>query len=216
MPPGGPHAYPPPPAAGTNGFAIASLILGILGGVLLSVVFGVVALGQIRKRPQAGRGLAIGGLVASGCWVTATVVIVAVAALTAAGESMTNDGTPSEAPQRDTVYVEDLKRGDCVNGLDETAALQELSIVSCSSTHEAEVYLVSRLAYSPSWPGAGAVQERAKQMCDDAFDTDVDDVGLRLDFLYVYPMEDSWPDDRGVTCAVVTSDGSTLTRSVLA
>ena len=34
----------------TNGFAIASLIFGIIGGVLLSVIFGFVALSQIKKR----------------------------------------------------------------------------------------------------------------------------------------------------------------------
>src|SRR5437879_6309887 len=50
----------------TNGLAIASLVLGILWifwlGSILAVVFGHVALGQIRRSKQSGRGLAIAGL----------------------------------------------------------------------------------------------------------------------------------------------------------
>jgi hypothetical protein len=57
-----------PPSAPTNGFAIASLVLGILwlsfAGSLLAVVFGPVALRQIARSetPQKGRGFAIAGL----------------------------------------------------------------------------------------------------------------------------------------------------------
>ena len=59
----------PPQAAGTNGLAVASLILGLLWvcwlGSLLAVLFGHIALGQIKKTGgvQGGRGLAIAGLV---------------------------------------------------------------------------------------------------------------------------------------------------------
>src|SRR5215831_2024091 len=60
------YIAPPPPRRPTNGFAIASLIFGILGGVVLSVIFGLVALSQIRRRQQSGRGLAIAGLALSG------------------------------------------------------------------------------------------------------------------------------------------------------
>jgi hypothetical protein len=55
------------PSAGTNGFAVASLVLGILWiwwiGSALAVVFGHIALGQLKARPQGGRGLAIAGLI---------------------------------------------------------------------------------------------------------------------------------------------------------
>jgi hypothetical protein len=55
----------PPP---TNGLAVASFLFGLLWlgwiGSALAIVFGHVALGQIRRsqRPQNGLGLAIGGL----------------------------------------------------------------------------------------------------------------------------------------------------------
>lgn len=71
---------PPPPApaavgrptfvrarAPTNGLAIASLVVGLFWmwwiGSVLAVVLGHVALNQIRRSGQSGRGLAIAGLV---------------------------------------------------------------------------------------------------------------------------------------------------------
>lgn len=83
-PPPGAYAYPPvpgyPPPAypvkpKANGFALTSMILGILGLTIglcllffpvmpiLAVVFGYVGLGQMRKTGAPGRGYAITGLV---------------------------------------------------------------------------------------------------------------------------------------------------------
>ncbi|MEO5841826.1 MAG: DUF4190 domain-containing protein [Acidimicrobiales bacterium] len=81
-----------PPAAGetasfgTNGFAIAALVLGILWmygvGSLLALFFGYVALSQIRSSggKQDGRGLAIAGLVLgwAGVAMTALLLLLAV------------------------------------------------------------------------------------------------------------------------------------------
>ncbi len=58
----GPAVKPPP-----NGFAIVSLILGIAWlywiGSILALVFGYVAIIQIRQNRESGRGLAIAGIV---------------------------------------------------------------------------------------------------------------------------------------------------------
>jgi hypothetical protein len=69
-PPAPPPAAPTfvRPAARTNGFAVASFVLGLLWmwwlGSALAVVFGHLALKQIRRSggAQGGRGLAIAGL----------------------------------------------------------------------------------------------------------------------------------------------------------
>jgi hypothetical protein len=54
-------------SSSTNGFAIAALVLGIIWiwwlGSVLAVVFGHIALKQIARTGQSGRGLAIAGLV---------------------------------------------------------------------------------------------------------------------------------------------------------
>ena len=96
QPPAPYPAYPTKP--GTNGFAIAALILGIIGAVLLSVIFGIIALNQTKGGRQGGRGMAIAGLIISGVWVfvIAAVVVVAI---------VFDDGS---------VQATDVKVGDCI------------------------------------------------------------------------------------------------------
>ena len=58
-----------PPSRSTNGFAVASLVLGILWlwwvGSILALVFGYIGKGQIDRSPatESGRGLAVAGIV---------------------------------------------------------------------------------------------------------------------------------------------------------
>src|SRR5690606_33188051 len=75
--PGGSYGHPEPR---TNPFAVASLVLGILTPVgylpgLLALIFGIIALVQIPERGQKGRGLAIGGLAATGGWLVVTLAV---------------------------------------------------------------------------------------------------------------------------------------------
>lgn len=83
-----PPAYPPnygaAPTAGRNGFAVASLVLGILSiplcfiflPALLAVIFGIIAVSQIKGNPgQAGRGQAIAGIVLGGISLAFIVVL---------------------------------------------------------------------------------------------------------------------------------------------
>jgi hypothetical protein len=71
-----------------NGLSIASMILGILWlywvGSILALIFGYVALGQIKRShgTQTGRGMAIAGIVLG--WIgIATLVIVIIVAVNA-------------------------------------------------------------------------------------------------------------------------------------
>jgi hypothetical protein len=47
----------------TNGMAIASLVLSLVGCSLLAIIFGGIAMSQINKGNGTGKGLAIAGLV---------------------------------------------------------------------------------------------------------------------------------------------------------
>jgi type III secretory pathway component EscU len=64
-----PQAQPAPatqPArGGTNAFAIVSFVTGLLGIVVLGLVFGFLALDQIKQRNQEGHGLAMAGIIIS-------------------------------------------------------------------------------------------------------------------------------------------------------
>ena len=77
----------PPPAlprqqTSTNGWAIASLVLGILGGSLLAIVFGLVGRSQIRRSGgwQGGLGLATAGIVLGCVWLGLIAIVVVLAA----------------------------------------------------------------------------------------------------------------------------------------
>jgi hypothetical protein len=61
VPPGGMVVVQARP--GTNGLAIASLVLGIVGGSGLAIIFGHVARSQIRRTGQDGAGMALAGLI---------------------------------------------------------------------------------------------------------------------------------------------------------
>ena len=71
----------------TSGFAIASLVLGILGISLLSIIFGFIALSQIKKRGQKGRGMAIAGIVLGFVW-TAVIILLIVIGLNSSSNSI--------------------------------------------------------------------------------------------------------------------------------
>ena len=93
-------APPPDPqrSGGTNGWAIAAFVVGILGGTILSVIFAIVALVQIKGRHQRGRGLAIAALVISTAWIAIIVSVIAY--------GLSTQGT--------SVRADDLTTGDCV------------------------------------------------------------------------------------------------------
>lgn len=78
---GAPDHYAAMPYGGprrTNSFAIAALVLGILGVSLIAVVFGHLALSQINQSQgrETGRGLAIAGLVLGYLWMLAALIFI--------------------------------------------------------------------------------------------------------------------------------------------
>lgn len=80
-----PHAPPPhfQPHPGTNGFAIAALILGIVAwpiGSILALIFGHMAKKQIDATGglQGGRGMAIAGIVLGWIGVAALIALIIV------------------------------------------------------------------------------------------------------------------------------------------
>jgi hypothetical protein len=84
-----PPAYPAVATQGTNGLAIASLVLGILWGYgllsVLAIIFGAIGLKQTAQRNQGGRGMAIAGLVLG--IVGATIALILIIAAASASNS---------------------------------------------------------------------------------------------------------------------------------
>ncbi|HEU4424240.1 MAG TPA: DUF4190 domain-containing protein [Pilimelia sp.] len=205
-----PYGWQPPPKPGTNGFAIASLVLGVIGGVLLSVIFGILALVQIRKQPQGGKGLAITGLVLSGLWLALIVVVGVVAIVTSASRDWSG-----QINSGGSVAVDELAVGDCVNGLTESGEITDLPAVPCAEPHEGEVFAIFDLSGS-KWPGDQAVADEAERSCGERFDSYVADPdrGDSLQLYFLRPTARSWRlGDHGVTCIALDPEGK-LTGSL--
>ncbi len=103
-PPGG-YGYPPPPGypppmVGTNGFAVASLVCSLFGwvclfiGAFLGIIFGFVALSQIKRTGQKGRGMAIAGIVIGAVVLVGGIALWTITALLPHTPS-TDSGAPS-------------------------------------------------------------------------------------------------------------------------
>ena len=112
-------AQTPQAAAGTktSGWAIASLVLGILGGSLLAIVFGFVGRSQIARSGGAvrGRGLATAGIVLGFLWLLAIIAGVTLAVTGAFEDEPSTTATPSGDRQEVVALIErfeDASQGD--------------------------------------------------------------------------------------------------------
>lgn len=102
---------PPPQDVRTDGFAIASLVLGVFGGMVLAIIFGFVARSRIKRSGGAkrGKGLATAGIVLGGIW---SVLIGAAIVLAVTGElDHTNTDRYATGEERAIAEViDDLER----------------------------------------------------------------------------------------------------------
>jgi uncharacterized membrane protein len=74
-----------PATSKTNGFAVASLVCGLVGllcglGAILAIIFGFVARSQIRRSQglEKGGGMAVAGIVLGFIYIALVVVVIAV------------------------------------------------------------------------------------------------------------------------------------------
>lgn len=192
---GPPPGYPPYPVRPpTSGWAIAALVFGVLGGVLISVVAGVVALTKTKDGRQGGRGLAIAGLVLSACWVA--LLLAGVAAYLLIGRGM--------------VLATNVGVGDCLADIPGTGAVATIKTVDCTDPHKGEVYAVLEMP-DGDFPGTAAIdafQEGCAPALAGAAPTALTDPAINV--FVLYPSEDSWArGDRAVTCIATTDAART-------
>ena len=194
----------------TNGLAIAALISAIFVP-LLGAILGFVALSQIKKTGEKGKGLAIGGIAISGLYILVCAGFI-VAGIIFADNVPTNAGNPvvprsstsaGTGNQGGNVKVENLRVGQCLNGIDAAGAtLSTLPVVACTASHEGEVVSTFNLTGS-SYPGDSAIEKQAEDKCFAELDTyspstkDDESIGI----FYLHPTRLSWGSgDRQVIC----------------
>jgi hypothetical protein len=200
----GSPAEPAPPRH-TDGFAVATLVSGIVPAVPLTVILGPVALIRISRTRARGRSLAITGLVLAGLWTIAAAIGGAV--------YLTRQHQPARPTSLPRVFS--LRTGQCVDA--GRTGMSSPAVVSCNQPHDAEVFGMFPLA-GHRYPGAAAVQQQADQGCAARLSSYLNPQ-LSLSSLtesYVYPDAGAWAaGERTVVCTVHSASGQ-LTGSVRA
>ena len=146
--------------------------------------------------------------------VTAGVVLVVIAVAAAAGALVvaTHGFRPKTIVTYRPAAVFSLRAGECINSSSNGLSV---TVLSCATPHQAEVFATFRLAGS-SWPGAAAVRQQASNGCANRLagylNPQLVNAGLAQE--YVYPDRDAWQANvRTVVCEVSAATGS-LTGSV--
>jgi hypothetical protein len=182
--PAQPPGFYPPPQQKTNWWAVVSLVFGIIGGVLISVVCGIVALTKA-KQGQGGRGMAVAGLVLSGLWVVLLAVGIFVYLVIGRG----------------TVTATSVEMGDCLKEIPDSARVLTVQTVGCDEPHAGEVFAVLEMP-DGDFPGQPAIDEYADK-CSPALASyspaAMEDDSVQMYVLY--PTAETWEQgDRAVTC----------------
>ncbi|MCJ1688583.1 DUF4190 domain-containing protein [Rathayibacter sp. VKM Ac-2927] len=228
---GGASVVPPPVdyAGRKNVVAIVALVLGFLvpiGGIIA----GAVALAQIRRTKEKGRGLAIAGIAVGSALIVVAIVagiLLVVFGVTAAQQaeqagpvvmpptvtsSPFADETTPAAQDPESVDVFSVQVGDCLNdsGVDEVSTVE---IIDCAAPHDFEVFAEFPIP-GDTFPGADQVDTAASEGCLAAFP---DFVGLTyeestLDYSYFSPTQESWQSngDRLVSCLIIDPNTQTI------
>ncbi|MFJ4684498.1 DUF4190 domain-containing protein [Streptomyces sp. NPDC088789] len=205
----------PPQRPSLNALAVAALVLGILCLVPgAGLVLGLIALAQIRRKGERGKGMAIAGVSLS----TVGLVLWALFFTTGASSDFW-DGVKDGVRENSTLYV---ATGECFNTPDGTSegVMYDVEEVPCADRHEGEVFATVTLPEG-GFPGDARVAEIAEDRCyalqsDYAMDTWA--VPDHVDVYYLVPIRSSWSlGDREITCFFGhTKSGGTLTGSLRA
>ncbi|QIJ64544.1 DUF4190 domain-containing protein [Streptomyces sp. JB150] len=206
------NPYPHPPRPAHNGVAIAALVLGVLCFLpAVGLVLGLVALRQIKKRGERGRGMAIAGVALS----TLGLVLWALAIPTGVASEVWEGF--KEGAAEETLSV---KKGQCFDspGGSLEGETYDLDIVDCDGEHDGEAFATVTVP-DGSYPGDDRLTGIAEDKCyalQGDYAMDVWAVPDHVDVYYLTPTRQSWRlGDREITCVFGNTDGKgTLTGSL--
>ncbi|MFE1024176.1 DUF4190 domain-containing protein [Streptomyces sp. NPDC058818] len=205
-------AYPRQPPV--NGVAIAAFVLGVLCFVpAVGLVLGLIALAQIRRRGERGKGFAVAGSVLSSVGLALWAVSLSTGA---AGDFW--EGFRDAARGEGTAYS--LEKGQCFTT--PSGSLQgvtyDVDEVPCEEEHDGEVFAAFELP-GGAFPGDGEITRAADERCyalQDTYAMDRWALPADVDVYYLTPTSQSWrTGDREITCLFGNTDErGTLTGSL--
>ena len=211
-----PYGSAPAASGKTNGISILAIVLGFVfpvGGIIA----GAVALAQIKRTGEKGRGLAITGIVAGAVIsVLAIIAVIGLVIFSIAVGSQASSTDPFDIPDYPqdggvTVGPSEAAPGDgdtftlpvgaCLDNVP-GGFISSSNLVDCAVPHTYEVFS-SFLLPEAAFPGDDAIATAAQEGCDAAFPSFV---GIPFDqsalnYQFVAPTEDTWAGgDREISC----------------
>ncbi|BAJ31410.1 MULTISPECIES: DUF4190 domain-containing protein [Kitasatospora] len=201
-------AYPPPPrdpSLYSNGVAIAALVVSFLCFFgIIGIVLGIVALVQIKRTGQRGRGMAIAAISVGTVWLLLLGLTIAGGAYDAADRPSArrsgSDFLAANSPFR-------LRTGDCATLVGHIATKKP----DCSAPHNVEVYWVAVVSREGNgYPGAKPLQKQAAVACAQHIDQYLPDSWALpddVDPTYAIPDREEWDEagNRWIICLLQTT-----------
>lgn len=216
------YGYPQRPT-GTNGLAIAALVLGICGFLvatpIIGLIFGIVSLSAVRKSGQKGKGLAISGIVLSSAWIAIFATFMTIAVIATGDPAVRDANGTVVSPGVVSVFA--LQKKDCftlphgVIGSTHTKTAT-VKVVPCSTAHDSESIGLFTLA-DESLPTADDLHTESTKQCVQLLNAAIPDPaslpsGSRME--YLYPDQRAWDNGRRQVMCFVQFPAATMTQSV--
>ncbi|TPQ21415.1 DUF4190 domain-containing protein [Streptomyces sporangiiformans] len=191
-----------------NGFAIAALVLGILCFLpLFGLVLGWVALAQIKKKGERGKGMAVAGMILSG--IGAALLVLGL--VTGAAADFWDGFKEGARDARENGAAFTVDKGECFDTTDGSleGMAYDVDTVPCEGKHDGEVFANFKMA-AGSYPGDDAVTRAADDKCytlQYAYAMDSWALPDNVDIYYFTPTRESWSlGDREISCLFGNTD----------
>jgi DivIVA domain-containing protein len=213
-----PPPWPPAPTA-LDKVSLIALITAIPGFGFVSIPLGIWGVIRTKNHKRRGRTLAVISFVLIGLWaIVGTVVVFSVTSTTdqtaapAPSAPSTVPGDQPHGPLRKAKKVswDQLKTGDCFNGLTATAGWKDTDVsptrVDCRSPHEEEVTGTFTFPGGSRYPGDEAVDDASDARCKKYF---ASYVGVDWDYPaydYYYATPEPWDWRKGDHKAICLAD----------
>jgi hypothetical protein len=198
---------------GTSGWAVASLVLGLLGGIVLGAVFGFIALSRIKRLGQRGRGMAIAGIVLSSCWTLLLIIGIIGANL---GQA-TRSPSSGHITHTGSLSVFSLAVGDCFDNPVGASIVSTVTALPCTSPHNAQIFAKFNLTGSDfNYPGTNTVTRLATQGCNSRIGSvNKSQTTSSMSVRFLFPEEDAWIGGRRTVSCMIVNSKANLTSSLL-
>jgi hypothetical protein len=208
----------------TSGMAIAAFVLGLLGFALVSgilgIVLGSVALSQIRRTGQRGKGLAIAGIVLGGGWLAILALAVLGTIISGSSSNTGTSGPVSPGASSRTVNPFSLTAGDCFDNPTATPGqVQKVTSVTqtaCDEPHNAQIFATFKVSGSIlSYPSD--MQSIAANGCADRAAASLDRTKLTSSMAVreLFPLELSWVSGHRTVSCIVYDPTQNVTTSLV-